>query len=84
MEYVYPILGIKVWEEIDKVWPTVIDMMFMEDEPLPFRAAKECWKNPTLKDVRGEKWAKVLIDQYHKLYDEAEWKPIVEYIKYPD
>ena len=84
VEYVYPILGIKVWEEIDGIERSLFDALFMKGQPIPYTAACDCWRDPELKEVTGLPWAKALIDQYHKLYDEAGWKPIVEYIKYPE
>lgn len=84
MEYVYPILGIKVWEEIDGVETSFFGYLLGTKQPLAWDAARDCWNNPELKEVRGLPWAKALIDQYHKLYDEVEWRPVVEYIKYPE
>lgn len=94
VEYVYPcippILGIKVWENINDVEPNLFQTFFSPPVawPTAWRASRDCMWDKGLEDVSGLDLAKALIDQYHKLYDEDEYQknsdPVVEYIKYPE
>ena len=83
VEYKYPLLGIKEWVNIEEVEIGLICCMFMKGSPLPYRASLDCSQKGELREVRGMDWAKALIDQYHKLFDESEFTPIVKYVKYP-
>lgn len=83
VEYKYPILGITQWEEIDEVETSLFHHLVMKGNPLPFEAASNCWARNELDEIKGLEWAKTLIDEYHKLYDEEEFEPVVSYIKYP-
>lgn len=87
VEYKYPIIGKTVWENFSDVDVGFFNVMFCKDSsgwPLPWLAERNCHQNKELEEVRGLDWAKAIIDQYHKLFDEKEYKPSVDYIKYPD
>lgn len=84
VEYVYPIIGLKVWEDIDTVTPSFIRFILgAKDEPLPWQASKECIWDEKLEDVTGLEWAKAVIDKYQELCDESDFTPKTEYIMYP-
>lgn len=83
VEYQYPLIGLKEWVNIQDVEHSLVHYAFMKGSPLPYMASVDCALDISLEDVRGIEWAKALIDQYHKLFDESEFKPVVEYVKYP-
>jgi hypothetical protein len=83
VEYKYPLLGIKVWENFSEVEFTLTQHLFFKGSPLPWQADVDCINNSELDEVKGLDWAKAQIDQYHKLFDESEFIPVVKYVKYP-
>lgn len=82
VEYKYPILGISCWIEFEKSCGHPVFGVFYP-KCLPYKSFVNCCWDDSLEDVEELGWAKALIDEYHKLYDESEWKPKVSYIKYP-
>lgn len=85
VEYRYPLTNITKWVEFSAScagW-TII---FAHDnyQTTPFKA---WWKSGWDKgnaEVKDEEFAKIVIDTYHKMLDEQEYSPVVEYTKYPD
>jgi hypothetical protein len=83
VEYKYPITGNTVWEDFDKVEYGGWFWLIGQTPQLPWKADSDCHHNIELDEVSGMDWAKAVIDQYHKLFDEQEFPPIVKYVKYP-
>lgn len=88
VEYKHPITRSLKWIDIGAAphsnYP-VLEMMFCERTygSLPWQADRDCLNNKELDEIKGIDWAKAQIDEYHKLFDEQEFTPTVEYIKYP-
>jgi hypothetical protein len=83
VEYRYPITGLKCWENISDVGYNYFFWMIDSRVPIAWQADINCVNNAELDDVKGIDWAKAQIDEYHKLFDEQEFTPTVEYVKYP-
>lgn len=88
VEYVHPLTRLSKWVDITDApysnYPTLIELFcYSEIGSLPWQADRDCIQNEELDNTKGEEWAKAQINQYHELVDEAEYKPIVEYVKYP-
>lgn len=86
VEYRYPLTNITVWEDFEDTSTSVLKCLFTEGSgaSTPLQAYNECCWNEELTEVKGMDWAKAVIDHYHKLLDEMDYKDTVEYIKYPD
>lgn len=75
VEYKYPIIGLKIWEDFNcgTIWTTT----------KADRAYLRALHKPEYEEHTGLQWAKDIIDEYQKLMSEIEHKDTVEYIKYP-
>ena len=58
-------------------------MMFCHENNA-FKAYKNALWADNYESRRGFEWAQAIIDEYHKLLEEEECVPVVEYTKYPD
>lgn len=86
VEYRYPLTKITTWVDFIEVpYATALQFMFCDTKTgeLAWQADANCINNSELDDAKGLDWAKAQIDEYHKLFDESEYTPIVKYIKYP-
>lgn len=86
VEYRYPFTKFTKWEDISDVkygppfwWEYLKDF----EGNLAWQADRDCLNDSKLQEVKGLEWAKAVIDQYHKLFDEQEAGSSVNYIKYP-
>lgn len=88
VEYKHPVTRITKWVDIFNAphsnYP-LLEILFCDNRggSLPWQADRDCLNNTELEGVKGMDWAKAQIDQYHKLFDEQEFTPIVKYVKYP-
>lgn len=83
VEYKYPFINKTVWVDFYDTHGGLFDMMFCGDS-VAFRAYKKALWDGSNENKKGYEWAQIIIDEYHRLLDEEEFEPVVEYTKYPD
>lgn len=84
VEYRYPFTKITKWESFDDLAKDQDVWWILFKESLPIKAYYKTLLNKEHNEKQGEDWAKAIIDQYHKLLDDVEAVPEINYIKYPD
>ena len=74
VEYIYPILGLRIWEDFE-------DVYFRTGFGRNRSACRLAFLKARGED--GHTWSKSVIDNYHKLSDDAESEIEILYEKYP-
>lgn len=86
VEYRWPLFGFKEWVDFEDSHECGLDLLFFKDDyqnPASF-AICEVAREDMGSALKGEAWAKAIIDKYHEVLKDRNHKDTIEYIKYPD
>lgn len=86
VEYRYPFTKVTKWVEFEDTCVSMFTWLICKEDyqTTPFKAWRNSVWDEANEEVKGKEFAKIVIDTYHKMLDEEEYTPVVEYTKYPD